>query len=139
MIVDSDHNKNMETPQDNPPSYDLATNQDAGPSYGAPKSSGLFSRKDKAHQAAQSQPPSMSAPTIYNYVHPITQEHIASPLPPNHPEMICLQQGHVPQTRYGLLGVLAAVFWFPLGIGLCLLDRHVKCQRCGYIIDKGII
>jgi hypothetical protein len=87
---------------------------DAGPSYGAPKSSGLFSRKDKAPQAAQSQPPSMSAPTLYNYVHPITQEHIASLLPPNHPEMICLQQGHVPQTRYGLLGEfhLRPRIWF---------------------------
>jgi hypothetical protein len=82
---------------------------DAGPSYGPPKSSKLFARKDaKAPQAGQpsmSQPPSMPSPTVYNYVHPVTRQHIASLLPPNHPEMICLQQGsHVPQTRYGLLG-----------------------------------
>ena len=106
----------------------------------------------------------MNMPTVYNYVHPVTKQHIASLLPPNHPEMICLQQGaHVPQTRYGLLGeslsrfythfslflttsspiprfsgVLAAVFWFPLGIGLCLLDRRTRCTRCGLMIDNGL-
>ena len=81
---------------------------EAGPSYGQPKSSKLFARKDakapQAEQPSMSQPQSTPSPTIYNYVHPVTREHIASLLPPNHPEMICLQQGHVPQTRYGLLG-----------------------------------
>jgi len=35
-------------------------------------------------------------------------------------------------------GVLAAIFWFPLGIGLCLLDKRVKCERCGLLIEDGI-
>ncbi len=35
-------------------------------------------------------------------------------------------------------GILAAVFWFPLGIGLCLLDRHVQCSRCGAVINDGM-
>lgn len=72
--------------------------------------------------------------------------------------MICLQAGeHVPQTNYGILGesllslfpcpavvltgiigLLAAVFWFPLGIGLCLIDKKVKCSRCGITIDEGV-
>lgn len=51
--------------------------------------------------------------------------------------MVCLQQGHVIRTKYGILGILAAVFWFPLGIGLCLLDKRVKCERCGLLIEEG--
>lgn len=54
-----------------------------------------------------------------------------------HPEMICLQQGHIIKTKYGILGILAAVFWFPLGIGLCLLDKRTKCERCGLLIEDG--
>ncbi|KAF5351850.1 hypothetical protein D9756_007722 [Leucocoprinus leucothites] len=65
------------------------------------------------------------SPTVYHYVNPQTGEHVTSLLPPNHPEMACLQEGgHITETKYGLLGLLAAVFWFPLGIGLCLLDRR---------------
>lgn len=105
------------------------------------------------------QPLSTPSPMVYNYINPVSGEQIVSLLPPNHPEMICLQSGsHVPHTRFGLLGeywsphcmyyrawfltvlsgILAAVFWFPFGIGLCLLDRRVKCQRCGLDIDDGI-
>ena len=98
---------------------------------------------------------------VYNYINAATGERIVSLLPPNHPEMICLQSGmHVPHTRFGLLGehsivhtvyyytesenfrllsgILAAVFWFPFGIGLCLLDRRVRCHRCGLIIEDGV-
>ncbi|KAF8840734.1 hypothetical protein BDN67DRAFT_990209 [Paxillus ammoniavirescens] len=81
----------------------------------------------------------MPQPIIYHYQSPITGEHLASLLPPDNPEMLCLQQGgHVAQTKFGILGVLAAIVWFPLGIGLCLLDRRVKCKRCGVMIDEGI-
>jgi hypothetical protein len=77
--------------------------------------------------------------------------------------MVCLQAGeHVLETRYGFLGVLpicsllfidcvwthahvivfpgviAAIVWFPLGIGLCLLDRRVQCKRCGDSIEEGL-
>ena len=37
-----------------------------------------------------------------------------------------------------LLGVIAAIVWFPLGIGLCLLDRRVHCKRCGESIEDGL-
>ena len=112
------------------------------------------------------QPPYTPAPVVYHYMNPMTHENVASLLPPNHPEMVCLQAGqHVPKTRYGILGafllfvlfcslhcpsfpctylcckypgILAAVFWFPLGIGLCLLDRRVRCTRCGLHIDDGL-
>jgi len=78
-------------------------------------------------------------PVVYHYNNPITGEHVASLLPPTHPEMICLQAGeHIPHTNFGLLGILAAVFWFPLGVGLCLLDRRVKCGRCGRVIEDGM-
>jgi hypothetical protein len=36
------------------------------------------------------------------------------------------------------LGVIAAIVWFPLGIGLCLLDRRVQCKRCGEAIEEGL-
>ncbi|KAF9474697.1 hypothetical protein BDN70DRAFT_908403 [Pholiota conissans] len=76
---------------------------------------------------------------LYNYINPITGERVVSLLPPNHPEMICLQSGsHVTETHFGLLGILAAIFWFPLGIGLCLLDKQTQCRRCGAVIDRGI-
>ncbi|KAF9644780.1 hypothetical protein BDM02DRAFT_3102326 [Thelephora ganbajun] len=74
---------------------------------------------------------------VYHYVNPNNGNHITSLLPPDHPEMVCLQQGsHIEETKFGLLGVLAAIFWFPIGIGLCLLDRSVTCKRCGAVI-KG--
>jgi Uncharacterized conserved protein (DUF2367) len=37
-----------------------------------------------------------------------------------------------------LIGVIAAIVWFPLGIGLCLLDRRVQCKRCGESIEEGL-
>lgn len=79
-------------------------------------------------------------PQMHYYENPMTGHVLASPLPPDHPEMQCLQAGgHVAgATRWGILGVLAAVFWFPLGIGLCLLDRRVVCRRCGVILDGGL-
>ncbi len=100
-------------------------------------------------------PPSMPPTTVYNYVNPVTHEVVTSLLPPDHPRMVCLQQGHDPHSKFGFLGkfpphryetflmlpfvgIFAAVFWFPLGIGLCLLDRKVQCNRCGQVIDPGV-
>jgi hypothetical protein len=81
----------------------------------------------------------MPATPVYHYRNPMNNQHIVSLLPPDHPEMICLQQGsHVPTSKFGVLGLLAAVFWFPLGIGLCLLDRKVQCKRCGAMISDGM-
>lgn len=102
--------------------------------------------------------------TVYHYQDPRTGQQISSLLPPDAPAMICLQQGeHIAQTQYGILGqsspphllhssfhpadvvifpqigVLAAVIWFPVGIACCLLDRKVKCKRCGEIISSGIV
>lgn len=42
--------------------------------------------------------------TVYRYYNPQTNQHVTSLLPPDHPEMICLQAGHIAQTRYGLVG-----------------------------------
>ncbi|KAH9957332.1 hypothetical protein BC827DRAFT_1371278 [Russula dissimulans] len=105
---------------------------------------------------------SSSEARVYHYQDPRTGLWVASLLPPDHPQMVCLQTGaHVPETRYGclgashfsyslltvsrltfavgvLLGVLAAIIWFPLGIGLCLLDRRVRCERCGESIEEGL-
>lgn len=120
--------------------------------------------KTPAHPGASSPPvatlhvapvPVMPQPRVYHYQNTATGEHLASLLPPDHPDMLCLQQGgHVPHTKFGILGkccslslcasthlvlgVLAAIVWFPLGIGLCLLDRRVHCKRCGAVIDQGM-
>ncbi|KAK7473081.1 hypothetical protein VKT23_001183 [Stygiomarasmius scandens] len=129
---------------DNPPSYDAATEG----ALNVPAKD--VKQSEPQSQQQQSSPPVMHAgpsyvpagypsPTVYHYVNPVTQEHVASLLPPDHPEMICLQSGqHLTETNFGILGILAAVIWFPLGIGLCLLDRRVKCKRCGHVIDGGV-
>jgi hypothetical protein len=105
--------------------------------------------------------PTMPQSRVYHYVNPNNGNHITSLLPPDHPEMVCLQQGsHVEETKFGFLGefcsacaaalcalsrspvlmwvcwlgIIAAIIWFPLGIGLCLLDRTVTCKRCGAVI-----
>jgi|ERR1700722_13728530 len=49
-----------------------------------------------------SQPPGPSMPSamVYHYTNPVTAEHVVSLLPPDHPEMICLQEGqHIPETK----------------------------------------
>ncbi|KZS98601.1 hypothetical protein SISNIDRAFT_448881 [Sistotremastrum niveocremeum HHB9708] len=143
---------------DHPPSYDVATSEvgaSAPPinnvdAKSPPKSAQVDPSEAPAGQSYTPPPgpptmpvvnsphPSMPFATVYYYVHPVTGERISSLLPPDHPEMVCLQQGgHVPHTRFGILGVLAAIIWFPLGIGLCLLDRRVRCERCGYMIEDG--
>ncbi|KAI0266987.1 hypothetical protein BC834DRAFT_822840 [Gloeopeniophorella convolvens] len=81
----------------------------------------------------------LGATAVYYYQDPHTGHRVASLLPPDHPQMICLQAGtHVPASHYGILGVLAAIVWFPLGIGLCLLDRRVQCKRCGASLEDGL-
>lgn len=55
--------------------------------------------------AGTSAVPSMGPTPVYHYVNPATHEHVASLLPPNHPQMVCLQEGrHLRETRYGILG-----------------------------------
>ncbi|KAG8759368.1 hypothetical protein FRC11_002030 [Ceratobasidium sp. 423] len=133
--------------EDNPPTYDVAV----GPSTGstalpAPASPPLKSKdipysqptlQPQPHNGMLIVPSLVPGPTVYRYHNPQTGEVVSSLLPPDHPEMVCLQQGHIVQTRYGILGILAAIFWFPLGIGLCLLDKRTKCERCGLLISDG--
>ncbi|KAG5352865.1 hypothetical protein C0989_012497 [Termitomyces sp. Mn162] len=45
-------------------------------------------------------------PAVHHYVNPLTGEHLTSLLPPNDPEMICLQEGkHILHTQFGIIGV----------------------------------
>jgi len=139
----------MNKPYDNPPpSYDLATegNSDvvkaypddpkqSPPSIQPPPPSASGPSNYLVHPGTSTAP----SPVVYHYRNPITQETVVSLLPPTHPEMICLQAGeHDTDTHYGILGILAAIFWFPLGVGVCLLDRRVKCKRCGQVIENGM-
>jgi hypothetical protein len=134
-------------PSENPPAYESAT---AGASVVPPPSGKSASPQDtqpKGQELMLASGPSVmygaTAPgpqaTVYYYQDPRTGQRVASLLPPDHPQMVCLQAGeHVPETRYGFLGVIAAIVWFPLGIGLCLLDRRVQCKRCGESIEEGL-
>ncbi|EGO00185.1 hypothetical protein SERLA73DRAFT_135885 [Serpula lacrymans var. lacrymans S7.3] len=45
----------------------------------------------------------MPQTTVYHYIDN-RGEQVASLLPSDHPEMICLLGGHVPEARYGMLG-----------------------------------
>jgi len=125
-------------PSDSPPAYESAI---AGTSVASsPKDVGPQSTQPKAPPLMVAGPPQPTYGAIaYHYQDPRTGQTFASLLPPDHPQMICLQAGqHVPESRYGFLGVLAAIVWFPLGIGLCLLDRRVRCQRCGESLEDGL-
>ncbi|TEB37346.1 hypothetical protein FA13DRAFT_1809883 [Coprinellus micaceus] len=137
-----------QVPSDSPPAYDAAVESPHYP-YDKPKPQ-IPSSLDQSQplipynyagpaSAYNAHPTFTPTPTVYYYNNPVTGERITSLLPPSHPEMVCLQAGeHVPHTKYGILGLLAAVLWFPLGIGLCLIDRKVKCSRCGLTIDEGV-
>jgi len=117
-----------DTPADQPPPYDLPAE---GSSHNGP-----------SYKAAPVAPkgPAMPSTSGYHYTNPVNQDHIISMLPPDHPQMICLQQGsHVRETKFGILGIIAAVVWFPLGIALCLIDRRVRCKRCGMILQDHTI
>ena len=117
--------KTTQLPQDSPPAYD-----DAAGASGSNSTSLLSNRNrtqrgiDYNSQASDAKPyqpqlvqvhtglvhtvqqPGLTpSPVIYNYVNPVTGEQVASLLPPDHPEMICLQAGmHEPQSQFGLLG-----------------------------------
>ncbi|KAF9533358.1 hypothetical protein CPB83DRAFT_805236 [Crepidotus variabilis] len=137
---------------DQPPTYDASVAPTSDTQ--SPKTTNRDVKADaiSGNNWQQFQPPAMTAgpsyspmplngqtPRVYNYVNPRTGERVVSLLPPDHPEMICLQAGqHVTRTDYGILGILAAIIWFPLGIGLCLLDKRVKCQRCGLVLENGV-
>jgi len=141
---------------DAPPSYDAVTGQASSSSRsyslvnkGAEHPTDSKARPDVDQQKASPLPvsagpgPSPQAPyngaSVYHYTNPRTGERVVSLLPPDHPQMICLQEGqHRTQTKYGVLGILAAVLWFPLGIGFCLLDRRVRCTRCGQTLNNGM-
>lgn len=67
--------------------------------------------------------------TVYYYQDPRTGQRVASLLPPDHPQMVCLQAGeHVPETRYGFLGGLSSMCYYSLLIThvyvLCIARRY---------------
>ena len=60
-------------------------------------------------QAGPSMPPTgqtqPGGTVVYNYINPSTGERVVSLLPPDHPQMVCLQEGrHVPASKFGFLG-----------------------------------
>ncbi|TFK98064.1 hypothetical protein BDV98DRAFT_573421 [Pterulicium gracile] len=133
-------------PIDNPPPYDAGSNDTKqkplvdvkAPLTPQDQPKSTSTEVITTTVAGPSSLPAMPPTTVYYYHNPMTSERMTSLLPPNHPEMVCMQQGHVLHTRFGILGVMAAVFWFPLGIALCMVDRRSKCDRCGHVAADGI-
>lgn len=72
----------------------------------------------------------MPIKTVYNYVNPATGQVISSTLPPGHPEMVCLQHGHLPHMHYGILGNICEVSSF----GMKFIERcpH-RCACCSML------
>ncbi|KAG8979286.1 hypothetical protein FRB90_008115 [Tulasnella sp. 427] len=106
----------------------------------SPPSSPRLAPSASYYPAPTAGPSTPNGVTVYNYQNPRTGHLITSFLPPDHPEMICLQEGqHITKSRFGLVGVLAAIFWFPLGVACCLLDRRVTCRRCGLVISHSFM
>lgn len=97
----------------------------------------LIVRRDPAGPSGQytMQPSAIPAPTVFNYLNPHTGETVVSLLPPNHPEMICLQTGHEKETQYGLLGQLAQYQYLCVGT----LPHHYFCRRtrCDCLVPSG--
>lgn len=55
--------------------------------------------------AGPSMPQGPDATVVFNYINPATGERVVSLLPPDHPQMICLQEGgHVHASKFGFLG-----------------------------------
>jgi hypothetical protein len=40
--------------------------------------------------------------TVYHYIDPFTDKVVDSVLPPDHPVMQCMHDGHVPQSKFGI-------------------------------------
>jgi len=75
---------------------------------------------------------------IYHYTDPTTGNVVSSLLPPDHPEIECLQSGgHIKRTRFGPVGIAAAILWFPFGLGAMWKDRTVSCSRCHRVLKQG--
>jgi len=55
------------------------------------------------------------------------------------PEVQCQQQGHIITSRYGVVGILSAILFFPCGVLVCLMDRTEKCERCHQIFKRGLL
>jgi len=129
-------------PSANPPSYDYATGSTSAPQppnpFADPKQNNSKPHPDMPQPSTYPYSPGANEPTVYHYRGTLTGDVVNSPLPPDHPQMVCLQQGHITSTKFGLLGILAAVFWFPLGVACCFLDRRVVCRRCRLVLDDGI-
>ncbi|KAG8813600.1 hypothetical protein FRC19_002325 [Serendipita sp. 401] len=87
----------------------------------------------QAPPAFEEQQVAQTTPT-YIWRHPITNETYDTGLPHDHPDVHCLESGHIPRTRYGLVGILSTIFWFPLGLLVMMHDRSVECERCSRVL-----
>ncbi|ORY22685.1 hypothetical protein BCR39DRAFT_550987 [Naematelia encephala] len=63
---------------------------------------------------------------------------VQTPLSPVSAEIQCLQLGHRKKTRYGPIGIIAGIVFFPWGLFWTACDRKVTCKRCQVVLsEKG--
>lgn len=147
---------NHQTPNDNPPSYDSLKEGSDGTCSSSFAESSLLTqpvvpkpdenRDNKHPPQLHSMIPGPSSysihpgtttgpsPVLYHYRNPLTQDTVVSLLPPDHPEMICLQSGeHITQTKFGILGKLHLYPQVNQELNTAPLVRH-PC--CGFLVSS---
>jgi hypothetical protein len=73
-----------------------------------------------------------SQATVFYYQDPRTGQRVASLLPPDHPQMVCLQSGeHVAETRYGFLGALCLRALFIDRVWTHVNVLYISRRACG--------
>ncbi|KAI1790166.1 hypothetical protein LXA43DRAFT_891576 [Ganoderma leucocontextum] len=48
---------------------------------------------------------------------------------------MCASGNHDVTTKYGMVGILTAVFCFPIGLLALLVDKERRCVRCGALVN----
>ncbi|KAM5534993.1 hypothetical protein V8D89_011366 [Ganoderma adspersum] len=48
---------------------------------------------------------------------------------------MCANGNHDVVTKYGMVGILTAVFCFPIGLLALLVDKERRCVRCGALVN----
>ncbi|RDB30675.1 hypothetical protein Hypma_005984 [Hypsizygus marmoreus] len=54
---------------------------------------------------------------------------------PNGLDAECAMRKHKPETKYGILGIIVAVLFIPLGLICLFLDTQEVCARCGQKLE----
>ncbi|KAL7415780.1 hypothetical protein BDY24DRAFT_382208 [Mrakia frigida] len=131
-----------------PPSYEASVSSSPSPSSSSSPNQPLLTHV--ASLPSRNLPPPKGAspagtdqsngPLVHYFVQPGPNGRmISTNLGPETEEMRCLMEGHLAQSKFGIIGILSTIFFFPWGLAVCALDRKVVCKRCKQVIDPGCL